>query len=93
MTWRTQKFALLWRLLSPFPISPINGERQKKSYQRNKCGEQNWKRTKINFHVFIQRRLKLIKRAESFHAVEFFGFPIYGEFQHGETIGGGVEQF
>lgn len=29
----------------------------------------------------------LVERAESFHAVEFFGFPIRGEFQHGQAIG------
>jgi len=31
---------------------------------------------------FIARRVR-----------EFFGFRIHGEFQHGQTIGGGVEQF
>ena len=36
---------------------------------------------------------KLVEWAEGFDAVEFFGFPVHGQFQHGQTIGGGVEQF
>lgn len=36
---------------------------------------------------------KFVEWAESFHAVEFFRFPVHGQFEHGQTIGGGVEQF
>ena len=43
--------------------------------------------------AFSGCKSKLVEWAEAFDAVEFFGFPIHGEFQHGQAIGGGVEQF
>jgi len=36
--------------------------------------------------------LELVKRAESFHAVEFFGFPIHGVFEDGEAVAGSLQQ-
>ena len=34
----------------------------------------------------VAMRLKFIKRAESLHAIKFFGFPIHGQFDHGQAI-------
>jgi len=48
---------------------------------------------KVRFSSPLQPLIsKLIKRAESFHAVKFFGFPVHGQFDHGQTIGGGSQK-
>ena len=39
--------------------------------------------------AFSGSKSKLVEWDEGFDAVEFFGFPIHGEFKHSETIGGG----
>src|SRR3989442_9187973 len=36
---------------------------------------------------------KFVKRAQSLYAVEFFGFPVHGELNDLEAIGGGRQEF
>jgi hypothetical protein len=43
--------------------------------------------------AFSGCKSNLVEGAGGFEIVEFFGFPIHGEFQHGQAIGGGVERF
>ena len=38
------------------------------------------------------RRSELLKRSKTFHAVEFFGLPVHGEFDHGKAGLGCGEQ-
>jgi hypothetical protein len=51
------------------------------------------KKLRLQIARFSGCKSKLVEWPEGFHAVEFFGFPVHGKFQHGQAIGGGVEQF
>ena len=41
----------------------------------------------------VRTRSEVIERALGFDGVEFFGFPVHGEFDDFEAVGGGGEEF